>query len=85
MIFEISVDEDGQAYFNVYEDTDEWVKEEKKDLEGTYDEEDTKGYMSQFIKDPHKFNLEYDGGKRILIEGKVIFPKIKEVIKEIDL
>ncbi len=54
-------------------------------MEGTYDEEDTKEYMSQFIKDPHKFDLEYDGGKRILIEGKVIFPKIKEIIKEIDL
>jgi len=36
MIFQISVSEDGETYFHVYEDTDEWVKEEKENMSAAF-------------------------------------------------
>ena len=85
MIFEI-ICEEGEISLSIYTDREDWVKREKEDIEGTDLEEDSVKYLEQFIGSLHEDILsleEYEG--RILIEGKIIMPKIKSTINVIDL
>ena len=83
MIFELNNEVDG-IYFNVFKDKKEWLENERRDLEGTYDEENANEYLAKFRKNAESVDIGY-GEWKILIEGEIIVPKIKEIIKEIDL
>ena len=83
MIFEIYSSE-GDAYIHVFKDRETWVNAEKENIEGTVWEDDIGGYINQFMNRPHEGDiLQWEG--RMLIEGNLLVPQIKERIKEIDL
>ena len=85
MIFEITCNEDGDIYFNEYEDEEDWLEKERDDISGTVLEEDSEKYLAQFASTHQAVGDLRDFEGKILIKGIIIRPKIKSKINILDL
>ena len=78
---------DGDVYVRVFATREDWLNKEREKNDGTIFEEDAEAYLNQFV---HSYPEDFDkwgnyGAPRMIIEGDIIVPQIKERIKEIGL